>query len=332
MAPRDTAQPPTVTHEPDGTAGLRPRFEWLERVLEGSTPPGDAPASLASAAAEPGAGAMAVVAYPLDGASAPPDAGISYRAHEPFPAASTIKVFVLQALLELVAAGTARLDDELEVRAADMVSGSGVLKALTPGRRHTLRDLATLMIAVSDNTATNVLIEFVGLDRVNASIRAHGWSGTVSAGKLQTGAPTGAGAPARSTTTAADLADHFARLWRGELLPPTLTVEAQAMYRKQQYCELGRAIGHDSYLASIGEGPWRIASKSGSITGVRNDAGVFEPLTATGAPFVVAIMTRGCVDPRFHAENLGARVVGWAAAAVLERLAPPPTGDTRLTP
>ncbi|HRN17889.1 MAG: serine hydrolase [Truepera sp.] len=316
---------PDHERDPEGVSGtalapdLRARFEQLERVLGGLEAP-------SGETLDPGEdavpGSLAVVAYPLVPGGDQSDVTVAYRPHERFPSASTIKVYVLQALLEKVAAGDADLDDELPVAAEDMVSGSGVLKTLMPNR-YRLRDLATLMIVVSDNTATNVLMEFLGVDVINASVLAHGWTGTHSAGKLQVAQTVGEGKRVASSTTAADLADYFARLWRGELLPPLLTEEARAIYRKQQYGELGRSIAYDSYLASIGEAPWRIASKSGSITGVRNDAGVFEPLAtarAGAAPFVVSIMTKGCVDGRFHSENLGAKVVGWAAAAVFERL------------
>ncbi|NLG08430.1 MAG: serine hydrolase [Deinococcales bacterium] len=244
---------------------------------------------------------------------------LAFRAHEPFTAASTIKVYVLLALLERVAAGELALEEELTVRADDLVSGSGVLKALTPGRRYPLLDLATLMIVVSDNTATNVLIERLGVDAINASIARRGWRGTRLAGKLQLRAAPGAAPRSPSVTTPADLADHFGRLWLGELLPPELSETARRIYRQQQLGELGRGIDHDAYSAEIGEAPWRIASKSGSVRGVRNDAGVFEPLRG-GAPYVVAVMTRGCPDERFHQENLGARVVGEAARAVHLRL------------
>lgn len=302
--------------------GLAVQFQELERILGSAHGDADLGGSAPPGATDDTAATLAVVAYPLYPTPGVAEAPVEYRPTEPFPAASTIKVFVLQALMERVAAGNADLDDELVVADSDLVSGSGVLKALTPGRRYTLRDLATLMIVVSDNSATNVLLDYVGVEQVNASAAAHGWTGTVSAGKLQTSSssdqPT---RRRRSLTTARDLADCFARLWRGELLPPSLTAECQAIYRKQQYCELGRYLEYDNYLASIGEGSWRIASKSGSITGVRNDAGVFEPLTGNphGEPYVVAVMTKGCPDERFHAENLGARVVGRASAAVFGR-------------
>lgn len=241
---------------------------------------------------------------------------LAYREDEPFPSASTIKVFILQALLEEVAAGRVRLEDERRVHASDMVTGSGVLKALTPGRAYPLVDLATLMIAISDNTATNVLIDLLGIERVRATIARHGWSCTQAMGKLQLGAVQAGRKPSPSTTSAADLADYFTRLWLGDLLPPELTDVAKSIYRKQQFGELGRSLDYDGYSAEIGVSDLRIASKSGSIRGVRNDAGVFEhaPFDASAPVVVMAVMTRGCPDERFHPDNLGAKVLGEAAA------------------
>lgn len=248
------------------------------------------------------------------------DTALAWRANERFPAASTIKIYVLQALLEGVAAGALALDDERQVTAADQVSGSGILKAMTPGRHHSLLDLATLMIVISDNTATNVLIDAVGLDAINAVIAKHGWRGTRLGGKLQLPPQPGSQQRLPSMTTPSDLADCLGRLWLGQLLPPELTEVAKSIYRQQQVGELGRALDYDSYSAEIGVAPWRIASKSGSIRGVRNDVGVFEPQQG-GQRYVIAVMTRGCPDERFHAENLGAKVVGQVSAAVHARLA-----------
>jgi len=305
----------------DGTPGrlaaLADRLEALERTLAGHGAPlyGAAPAADAR---------LGVVALPLDGGVTADDAPVSRRADEGFTAASTIKVYVLQALLEAVAAGEHDLSDEVELRADDQVTGSGVLKVLSPGTSYPLLDVATLMIVVSDNTATNLLIDLLGVERVREVVAARGWSGTYARGKLQVAAPAGDQKPSTSRTTPRDLADYFARLWRGELLPADLTAVAKRIYLRQQFTELGRAVGYDSYTAEIGESPIVIASKSGSVRGVRNDAGVI----AVGAPggerreLVLAVMTEGCPDRRFHAGNLGAKVVGETAAAVLEALAP----------
>lgn len=263
---------------------------------------------------------LGVVAFPLEGGDA--DKRVNRRADEPFIAASTIKVYVLQALLESVAAGRHGLHDPVELAAEDQVTGSGVLKTLVTGRAYTLLDIATLMIVVSDNTATNLLVELLGTERINGVIQAHGWSGTHLRGKLQVKRAPDSGPVTPSRTTPRDLADYFARLWRGELLPVDLTEVAKRIYSAQQFTELGRALDYDQYSAEVGDSDVLIASKSGSVRGVRNDAGVvtLDALTERPSRFVVAVMTDGCPDLRFHPENLGARVVGKAAATVLRRL------------
>ncbi len=298
-------------------AGLAARLEALERRLAGH---GD-PRFEASPAADARLGAVALAL--ADGSSAD-DAPVARRPHEPFTAASTIKVYVLQALLEAVAGGDHDLDERVELRAEDQVTGSGVLKVLSPGTSYPLLDVATLMIVVSDNTATNLLIDLLGVERIRQVVADRGWSGTHLRGKLQVAAVAGDQKPTPSRTTPRDLADYFARLWRGELLPDDLTALAKRIYARQQFTELGRAIGYDQYSAEVGDSPVVIASKSGSVRGVRNDAGVI----AIGEPggerreVVVAVMTEGCPDRRFHPENLGAQVVGAAVAEVLGALEP----------
>lgn len=80
-----------------------------------------------------------------------------WRAGEPFGTASMIKVAIYAAVLRRVRLGQFGLSDEVTVRAGDMAGGSGVLAELRPGLRCTISDLCTLMIVVSDNTATNDL-------------------------------------------------------------------------------------------------------------------------------------------------------------------------------
>ena len=237
-----------------------------------------------------------------------PERCVAFQDDEPFPAASTIKVFILAKLLEQVAAGALLLDDEQVVETTDMVSGSGVLKALQPDRRYTLNDLATLMIVVSDNTATNVLIEVLGVETINAYCQAHGWHETFLAGKLQveTAPPTAA-----SHTSAKNLARAMYGLWSGKLVPQTETDLARRIFSAQQYTDqLGRELGYDAYSAEIGESDLRIASKSGSIRGVRNDVGV---ITRGNQGFVLAVMTKDAADPRFYPENPGSRAIMKAA-------------------
>ncbi|MFZ1401145.1 MAG: serine hydrolase, partial [Candidatus Promineifilaceae bacterium] len=93
---------------------------------------------------------------------------VGYLADEIFPTASTIKLAVLLTLMQQVEDGQYSLDDPLMLRRADHVAGSGLLQFLSPGLTMPIRDYAFLMMNISDNLATNVLIDHVGMDKVNA--------------------------------------------------------------------------------------------------------------------------------------------------------------------
>src|SRR5689334_3433096 len=94
---------------------------------------------------------------------------------EVMPQASSIKITVLAELYRQAQAGKLKLTDEYVVRKEDMVPGSDIMLGLTPGvTRVTLRDLATFMVAVSDNSATNVLIDRIGVENVNSMLESLG--------------------------------------------------------------------------------------------------------------------------------------------------------------
>ncbi len=96
------------------------------------------------------------------------DAGwsLSLRGDEPFPTASLIKVPVLVTVFDLVAKGRLSLDDQLTVLPIDVVPGAGLLQHLHPGIIITVRDAAWLMTTISDNTATNLLLDRIIIRRV----------------------------------------------------------------------------------------------------------------------------------------------------------------------
>jgi beta-lactamase class A len=115
---------------------------------------------LAEQLAERAAAVEAEVAYavlPLDGGPA-----IRRQGDRPKPTASAIKVPLLAALYAADVAGRLALDARVDIDPADVVGGSGVLKLCAAGARLTLRDHARLMVAVSDNIATNVVIRALG--------------------------------------------------------------------------------------------------------------------------------------------------------------------------
>ncbi len=103
---------------------------------------------------------------------------VAWNADQRFPLASVFKIGVLIGLLDRVAAGRERLDTRVTVGAGDISPGSGILCELAPGAAVTVRDLATLMIIVSDNTATDLLCARVGIDRIVESLRRRGYRET----------------------------------------------------------------------------------------------------------------------------------------------------------
>lgn len=99
---------------------------------------------------------------------------VGVHADEPFPLASVFKLGVLVEVFRRVDAGEIRLDQRVTVRPEDMSPGGEILEYLDAGLRPTLRDLAELMIIVSDNTATDLLFKKVGLRSVNPTMRSLG--------------------------------------------------------------------------------------------------------------------------------------------------------------
>ncbi|MBA3890284.1 MAG: serine hydrolase, partial [Gemmatimonadaceae bacterium] len=93
---------------------------------------------------------------------------------QPFSTASLIKVPILVGLFERVEKGELSLDDRVRVLRADKVPGAGILQALHDGLEVTLRDLATLMITISDNTATNLVLDKVPMRMVWDKMEALG--------------------------------------------------------------------------------------------------------------------------------------------------------------
>ena len=121
-------------------------------------------------------------------------------ADEEFETASVIKAFLLAALYLQAERGKADLSVEIEYEASQFVDGSGMLRALGVGARLKVKDTATMMIICSDNIATNMLIDYLGLDTINACIRELGFA-TQYCTTPCTLTGTGSWAPPRPGTT-----------------------------------------------------------------------------------------------------------------------------------
>lgn len=192
----------------------------------------------------------------------------------PFPAASTIKLAILYELFRQADAGARPLDAPAPIDAAQIVGGSGVLQHLTTPVL-SLRDAAALMIIVSDNTATNVVIDAVGMDAVNARMRALGLGDIRLRRKMMDAAAATRGD--ENVATPASLCRIAELLWRGE----GLTAESREAARRM----LSRVSGQIRRAV-----PPRVtvASKTGTLDGVRAEAAVVD---VPGRPFALAVMT-----------------------------------------
>ena len=96
---------------------------------------------------------------------------VEWNAEAMFPTASVIKLAVLAEVYRQAATEGLDLQQRMELREDEIVGGSGILKVLGPGLNPTVHDVATLMIVLSDNTATNMLIDLVGgVEAVNRTI------------------------------------------------------------------------------------------------------------------------------------------------------------------
>jgi beta-lactamase class A len=236
---------------------------------------------------------------------------LEHNAQEVFPAASVMKVWLMLEAFTQVEAGSLELHQRIPLPADERVGGSGVLMRVEGGAGLTLLDYINLMIVVSDNTATNVVMDAVGgRDAVNARLRGWGLERTRVVGKLmlpfeKKNEDQKAGKLAEITPQ--ECVTVLERLHRGELLNADLTALALEIMGAQQYTEIiARYLPDDV----------KVATKSGQITGVRNDIG----FVWAKEPYIVALCSQDCADARFHIDNEAVLALGRVSKLVFDAM------------
>ena len=199
------------------------------------------------------------------------------HANDVYPQASSIKICVLAELYRQAQQGKLKLTDLYTVNAADLVQDSDIMGGLTPGvTQITLRDLATMMVAVSDNSATNVLIDRVGMDNVNAFLKAQGLRDTRLRRKMM---DLKAAAEGReNVSTPNEMLNLLQALYRDEILNKEMTADFFKVLSTHKDSWIPRNLPDDL----------RIADKPGALEGVRNDSGV---IFVDKRPYVLCVMT-----------------------------------------
>lgn len=207
---------------------------------------------------------------------------IAVNEREIFPAASLIKLPILWELYARFQARNLRPNDEIILDEKTKVGGFGILKELHAGLALTLRDLAMLMIVLSDNTATNILIDLLGMDSVNRSCRRLGMEDTVLRRVMMDYESAKLGRD--NLTTPRDVALFFRRLLEDSSM--------EEAFRKDMVDILLRQQCNNKLPFSLPpELPF--AHKTGDIAGAEHDGGI---LFVDNVPVVAVVLTKELED------------------------------------
>ena len=228
-----------------------------------------------------------------------------------FPQASSIKIAVLAELYrqaQLSAqgeAGKSKLNDLYTVRAADLVQDSDIMGGLTPGvTQITNRDLATMMVAVSDNSATNILIDRLGMDNVNALLDSLALHNTRLRRKMM---DVKAAAEGReNVSTPQDMLTLLEKIYQGKVLDKEMTADFFKMLSTHK----------DSFIPRDLPDGLQIANKPGELEAVRNDSGI---VFLQNRPYIICVMTTYLVRERDGEEAI--TKISAAAYRYFDRLA-----------
>jgi beta-lactamase class A len=250
------------------------------------------------------------------------DTGVSYelRADEAVPTASTIKVPIMVELFAEAEEGKLDWTQKLELTDQDKVSGSGVLTELSAGDALPIRDLMHLMIVVSDNTATNLILNRIGGNAVNARMAQLGLKQTAVMRKIMQTKPeaqtdegkkpenerwgTGRSCPR-------DMVALLEKLYRGELVSKAASAEMMSVLKRQR--------DHDGAGRDMNNTV--IASKAGALDHLRSDVAI---VYSPHGPVAMAITVNNIPEVNYGADNPGNLLISRLSEILVEELAPPP--------
>ncbi len=268
---------------------------------------------------------------------------------EPVQTASVIKLPIMVETFAEVAAGQRSLQDKLVLTKENQVPGSGILTQLQPGLELTLYDAVALMMDLSDNTATNLVIDHIGISPVNRRIKAMGLKDTYLYKKVFKPAegpmPPDQPKYGLGKTTAREMAQvmesiegcaaqakppsHAPANWNG-ISDPGLCRQMIKIMRNQQYRNM---IPH--YLETIDtsdEGS-AIADKIGALDDVRNDVAL---IYSKAGPIVISAFTYDNKDQTWIAENEAELLIARMAKLIVDTWSPaglePPKGMSSAKP
>jgi beta-lactamase class A len=226
---------------------------------------------------------------------------------QPFSTASLIKVPILVGLFDRVEKGELSLDDRVRVLKVDKVPGSGMLQSFHDGLEVTMRDLAMLMITISDNTATNLVLDKVPMRMVWAKMEALGLPRTkIHSKSFQRNTSVAMDSSAKyglGVTTPNEMARLYALMAQGRAVSPQADSTMLAIMRGTQ----------DDVLLQRSTGGVRAAHKTGATDSVRTECSLWR----VPAPVVACVLTKENRDTRWMLDNEAEVLMGRMGAAIV---------------
>ena len=222
--------------------------------------------------------------------------------------------------MEQVKAGKHTLSDPVTLQKDDIVLGSGILQFFDTPLKITLKDALTFMVIESDNTATNLVIDQVGLRNVSDRITKMGLKDTYLYKKVYK--PAEGPMPADQKkfglgkTTAREMAKVMESIVRCDLHDQKLCDAMLYMLRNQQYRNL---VPHYIETADTSEEPSLIANKTGSLDAVRNDVAV---IYSQNGPIIISAFTYDNQDKSWNNDNAAELLVAHIAKAIMDAWSP----------
>lgn len=236
----------------------------------------------------------------------------SLRGDEQVRTASTIKVPIMAETFRQVATGKLRWDDQIELTREKKQGGSGILFEFSDGTKIDLRTAVHLMIVVSDNTATNLVLDKVTSDAVNEYMAELGLRDTLSMRKIGGGGDSKAWLNDQRNrlfglgrSSPRDMVRLMEMLERGEVVSKEASAEMIAILRRQQFKDgIGRGQSDTT----------PVASKSGALDRLRADVGIV--YTRRGR-IAMAIYIDDMPYTGYHQENPGLAMI-WKLSQILQ--------------
>ena len=220
---------------------------------------------------------------------------IKINEKEKYNAASCIKIWIYITLYKKIYEGKIDKNFELTYEDKDYVDGSGVLQHLSKGIKLPLTDVATLMMIISDNVATNMLIDFLGIDEINETINNIGCLDTKLYSKFTLSED-----EVFSETTAYDYYLVWKKFNNCELFNKEITNDMINTLKFQKYHEMIKDGIDDIYIGIEDPFVKYVVTKSGKFQYVRNDGGI---VSTKNGNYILTIFIKDFKDKNYMADD-----------------------------